>query len=58
MTVLHYSFMDINHLPCFSLSLQQGTSPLEIAANKGFPELAEMLLKAGADVNAINPVSH
>lgn len=42
----------------FPLCLQKGASALEIAASKGFPQVTELLLKGGADVNAINPVCH
>lgn len=31
---------------------------MDVAANKGFPEIVEMFLQAGVDVNYVDPVRH
>ena len=36
---------------------QGGGTPLHIAANMGHPEVVKLLLEAGADITAKNPVS-
>jgi ankyrin repeat protein len=47
--------MLLAHVACF-LYLQDGRTPLYCAAQKGHDKIMEMLVQAGADVNAANKV--
>ena len=42
----------------FYFLYQNGSFPLEIAAENGHTESVELMLKAGASVNSRNKVSH
>jgi len=41
---------------CLSESAQDGKTPLHVAAHKGFPNIARLLIRAVADLRRLNAV--